>query len=100
MNEKQPGETRQPAPGKKPSKRRRLIKRAILLALLAVVISAGVVIYLVKSEPAYWKQHELPNVCPNDYWELDERARTALRRMRRKRRLVIAFWNQSSLSFD
>ena len=25
---------------------------------------------------AYWKQHELPNVCPNDYWELDERART------------------------
>ena len=23
---------------------------------------------------AYWKQHELPNVCPKDYWELDERA--------------------------
>ena len=19
----------------------------------------------------YWKQHELPNVCPKDYWELD-----------------------------
>ena len=33
---------------------------------------------------AYWKQHELPNVCPKDYWELDERARKALRRMRRK----------------
>ncbi len=49
---------------------------------------------------AYWKQHELPNVCPNDYWELDERARTTLRRMRRKRRLIAAFWKQSSLSFD
>ena len=49
---------------------------------------------------AYWKQHELPNVCPNDYRELDERARTTLRRMRRKRRLIAAFWKQSSLSFD
>lgn len=49
---------------------------------------------------AYWKQHELPNVCPTDYWELDERARTTLRRMRRKRRLIAAFWKQSSLSFD
>ena len=72
MNEKQPGETRQPAPGKKPSKRRRLIKRAILLALLAVVISAGVVIYLVKSEPAYWKQHEkfLAETTPRQMREL------------------------------
>ncbi len=31
---------------------------------------------------AYWKQHELPNVCPKDYWELDERARKSLRRLR------------------
>ena len=46
---------------------------------------------------AYWKQHELPNVCPKDYWELDERARKALRRMRRKPRLITAFWKQSSL---
>jgi transposase len=45
----------------------------------------------------YWKQHELPNVCPRDYWELDARARKALRRMRRKPRLVTAFWKQSSL---
>ena len=28
---------------------------------------------------AYWKQHELPNVCPKDYGELNERARKALR---------------------
>ncbi len=40
---------------------------------------------------AYWKQHELPNVCPKDYWELDERARKSLRRMRRKPRLITAF---------
>ncbi len=49
---------------------------------------------------AYWKQHELPNVCPKDYWELNERARKALRRMRRKPRLITAFWKQSSLCFD
>ena len=49
---------------------------------------------------AYWKQHELPNVCPKDYEELSRRARPALRRMRRKRRLITAFWKQSSLCFD
>ncbi len=49
---------------------------------------------------AYWKQHELPNVCPKDYWELDERARKSLRRMRRKPRLITAFWKQSSLGLD
>lgn len=46
---------------------------------------------------AHWKQHELANVCPKDYWELSEVARQALRRMRRRPRLVIAFWKQSSL---
>ena len=49
---------------------------------------------------AYWKQHELPNVCPKDYWELDERARKTLRRMRRRPRLITAFWKQSSLAFN
>ena len=49
---------------------------------------------------AYWKQHELPNVCPKNYWELDERARKSLRRMRRKPRLITAFWKQSSLCLD
>jgi len=48
---------------------------------------------------SYWKQHELPNVCPKDYWELDARARRALRRTR-KPRLIAAFWKQSSLSLD
>ena len=49
---------------------------------------------------AYWKQHELPNVCPKDYGELNERARKALRRMHRKPRLITAFWKQSSLPLD
>ena len=47
---------------------------------------------------AHWKQHELPNVCPKDYWQLSEGARRTLRRMRRCRRtLITAFWQQASL---
>ncbi len=46
---------------------------------------------------AYWKQHELPNVCPQDYGQLSETARRTLRRMRRRPRLVTAFWQQASL---
>src|SRR5438874_6112248 len=45
----------------------------------------------------YWKQHELPNVCPTDYWQLSEAARCTLRRMRRRPRLITAFWKQASL---
>jgi transposase len=48
----------------------------------------------------YWKQHELANVCPKDYWQLNDVARNALRRMRRRRRLIGAFWKQSSLYLD
>ena len=46
----------------------------------------------------YWKQHQLPNVCLKDYWDLDACARQALRRMR-KPRLIAAFWKQSSGSW-
>ena len=46
---------------------------------------------------AHWKQHELPNVCPKDYWQLSEAARRTLRRMRRRPRLITGFWKQSSL---
>ena len=46
---------------------------------------------------AHWKQHELPNVCPKDYWQLSEAARRTLRRMRRRPRLITAFWKQFSL---
>jgi transposase len=45
----------------------------------------------------YWKHHELPNLCPKDYGQLSEHARKALRRMRRRPRLVTAFWKQAEL---
>jgi transposase len=48
---------------------------------------------------AYWKQHALPNVCPKDYWSLDETARKTLKRMRRRRPLIAAFWQQAELPF-
>jgi transposase len=46
----------------------------------------------------YWKQHQLPNVCPKDWWDLDERSRRTLRRMRRRPRLIQSFWKQAKLS--
>lgn len=48
---------------------------------------------------SYWKQHALPNVCPNNYWELGEGARRTLKRMRRRPRLITAFWKQADLPF-
>ena len=48
---------------------------------------------------AYWKQHALPNVCPKDYWELGEGARRTLKKMRRRPRLIRAFWQQAELFF-
>jgi len=46
----------------------------------------------------YWKHHELPNFCPRDFAELSHHARHALRRMRRRPRLVHSFWRQAELS--
>ena len=46
---------------------------------------------------SHWKQHELPNVCPKDFWQLSQAARRTLRRMRRRPRLITAFWKQASL---
>jgi transposase len=48
----------------------------------------------------HWKHHVLPNVCPKDLWQLSEGARRTLRRLRRRPRLIEAFWKQSSLAFD
>jgi transposase len=45
----------------------------------------------------YLKQHELPNLCPRELWELSAAARAALRRMRRRPTLVTAFWKQAEL---
>lgn len=46
---------------------------------------------------AYSKQHELPNVCPKNFWQLSQTARQTLRRMRHRPRLITAFWQQASL---
>jgi len=48
---------------------------------------------------AHCKHHELPNVCAKNLWDLSEGARRSLKRMRRRPRLITAFWKQSSL-FD
>jgi transposase len=45
----------------------------------------------------HWKHHELPNLCPKTFGELGHHARGALRRMRRRPRLVAAFWHQAEL---
>jgi hypothetical protein len=46
----------------------------------------------------YWKQHELPNLCARDLWQLSGWAAHTLRRIRRKRsRLICAFWHQAEL---
>jgi transposase len=45
----------------------------------------------------YWKRHELPNLCPRDFGQLSYHARCALKRMRRRPSLVMAFWEQSEL---
>jgi transposase len=43
------------------------------------------------------KQHEIPNLCPRELWQLSDAARAALRRMRRRPTLVTAFWKQAEL---
>ena len=45
----------------------------------------------------YWKKHELPNFCPKDYAQLSHQARKTLSRMRRRKTLVTAFWEQAEL---
>lgn len=46
---------------------------------------------------SHWKQHELPNFCPQNFGQLSHYARKALRRMRKRPTLVIAFWRQAEL---
>lgn len=50
---------------------------------------------------AYWKQHEVTNVCPKEYWGLDTHARLALKSMKSRRKpLFVAFWKQAELRFE
>jgi len=46
---------------------------------------------------SHWKQHELPNFCPQNFGQLSHYARKALRRMRKRPSLLIAFWRQAEL---
>jgi transposase len=46
---------------------------------------------------SHWKQHELPNFCPQNFGQLSSYARKALRRMRKRPTLVIVFWRQAEL---
>jgi hypothetical protein len=48
-------------------------------------------------ERSHWKQHELPNFCPQQSGQLSSHARKALRRMRQRPSLVIAFARQAEL---
>jgi transposase len=45
----------------------------------------------------YWKHHELPNFCPKTFTELSLHAVRALKRMRRRPKLITAFWKQAEL---
>jgi hypothetical protein len=46
---------------------------------------------------SHWKQHELPNFCLHNFWQLSYYARKALRRMRKRTTLVTAVWAQAEL---
>jgi hypothetical protein len=46
---------------------------------------------------SHWTQHELPNFCPVTFGQLSHHARRALRQMRRRPTLVIAFCQQADL---
>jgi transposase len=48
----------------------------------------------------YWKHHQLPNVCAKELWDLTDRARQTLKRLRHRPRLITAFWKQSTLAFE
>jgi hypothetical protein len=65
--------------------------------LLAVSGSARWPLNPVEYLWSHWKQHELPNFCPKSFGELSHYARKALRRMRRRPTLVMAFWEQAEL---
>jgi transposase len=47
---------------------------------------------------SHWKQHELPNFCPQNFGQLSHYARKALCRMRKRPSLVIAFWRQDKVA--
>ena len=84
---------------------RSLLVREFLDALDGQIVVEYLPAYAPELNPVgylwgYWKHHQLPNVCPGDYWHLTKRARHTLRRLRPRPTLIRAFWKQSSLAFD
>ncbi len=45
----------------------------------------------------YWKQHAMTNFCADDFNHLSYEARERLRRLRRRKTLIAAFWQQTGL---
>lgn len=45
----------------------------------------------------YFKQHQLPNLCARDLAQLSHFGRKALAQMRRRPKLITAFWKQAEL---
>ncbi len=84
-----------------PSHRSRLV-RDFVAATEGALVLERLPVYAPELNPVeylwgYWKHHELPNFCAKDFAQLSHHARRALCRMRRRPRLVTAFWKQSSL---
>lgn len=46
-----------------------------------------------------WKQYLLPNFCPESFETLKHEAKRTLRKLKRRKNPVHAFWNQAHLSF-
>jgi len=44
---------------------------------------------------SHWKQHELPNFCPITSAQMSVHAHHAVKRMRQRPTLVMAFWQQA-----
>lgn len=76
--------------------------RAYLESLRGQIVAERLPAYAPELNPAEYiwghlKQHELANFCAHHGWELSLQATRALRRMRRRPSLIIAFWKQAEL---
>lgn len=81
--------------------RSRLV-RAYLESLKGRLYAAALPAYAPELNPieyawGYFKQHRLPNFCARDLAHLSAFGRKALNNMRRRPKLVSAFWKQAEL---
>lgn len=67
----------------RPGKIGRILKRTLLLLLLAVTLTAAALIYLTQSEPAYWKQHQqfLRQTSPKQIQTLNQQVENKLQEL-------------------